>query len=217
MINFSLFELLQRGGVTVVLLGLFSIISVALIIERARAYYRFNKETREFSVILSKALRESGLDAAAAVCAASRSSLAAVFLAGYERRAMGRAEVMRSMELAGRGELARLDSFVGVIGTIGSTAPFIGLFGTVLGIIRAFSDLAASQGASPAAVADGIAEALVATAAGLFVAVPAVMAYNFFVRKAGRNALMLERLSMEFVDALSVEQGKDVKDKESSR
>lgn len=203
MTSFSLFALLQQGGITLVILGILSVMSVAFMIERAWTYYRFKAGMRAFFDTLTRTLRDSGIEAASAVCAASTSPLAAVFTAGYGRRGRGREDVMAAMELAGRAELARLDSFVGFLGTIGSTAPFIGLFGTVLGIIRAFSDLAASQGASPAAVADGIAEALVATAAGLFVAVPAVIAYNYFVRSAGRTALSLERMSMEFVDDLS--------------
>lgn len=205
MTSYSLFELLQQGGITVLILMLLSILSVAFMIERALAHYKFKKGMRLFSGTLKATVADSGIETAAAVCAASASPLAAVFTAGYGRRGRGRSDVMAAMELAGRAELARLDSYVGFLGTIGSTAPFIGLFGTVLGIIRAFSGLAAGQGASPAVVADGIAEALVATAAGLFVAVPAVIAYNYFVRSASRTALMLERTSMEFVDALSVE------------
>lgn len=202
MISLSFFELIQRGGITVLVLGVFSVISVALMIERAWTYRAFNKGLREFSGTLARTLAESGPDAAVATARASTSALAAVFLAGHGRRDRGRPEVMAAMELAGRTVLGGLDRFVGALGTIGSTAPFVGLFGTVLGIIRAFSDLAAAQGASPSAVADGIAEALVATAAGLFVAIPAVIAYNYFVRAAGRCALELERKSTEFVDAL---------------
>jgi len=214
MVSFSLFEMIQKGGITLVILGILSVLSIAFMIERAWAYYRFKAGMRAFFDTLNRTLKDSGQEAAAAVCAASASPLAAVFTAGHGRRGRGREDVMAAMELAGRAELARLDSFVGFLGTIGSTAPFIGLFGTVLGIIRAFSDLAASQGASPAAVADGIAEALVATAAGLFVAVPAVIAYNYFVRSAGRTALALERMSMEFVDDLSGVKEKNIKDKE---
>lgn len=109
------------------------------------------------------------------------------------------------MELAGKAEISRLERFLGALGTIGATAPFIGLFGTVIGIIRAFSDLAIAEGASPSAVADGIAEALVATATGLFVAVPAVMAYNYFVRRASKCALDIEVAASGFTDALARE------------
>jgi len=129
--------------------------------------------------------------------------LSEVLLSGLSRSGRSKEEVNEAMELAGRRELLKLEKSLGILGTIGSTAPFIGLFGTVLGIIRAFSDLAIAQGASPAAVADGIAEALIATAAGLFVAVPAVVAYNYFVRSASRHALELEASASEFISRIS--------------
>ncbi|MBI5587823.1 MAG: MotA/TolQ/ExbB proton channel family protein [Deltaproteobacteria bacterium] len=200
--NLSFVGLLQKGGFTVILLGLLSVISIAIMLERAWAFHKFRKSMREFFTILDRTVKESGSTVAAKLADTHISPLATVYLSGYRKKAMGKAEVNGAMELAGRGELARLDRFLGVLGTIGSTAPFIGLFGTVLGIIRAFSDLAIAQGASPAAVADGIAEALVATATGLFVAIPAVMAYNYFVRSASRCALELETRASEFADPI---------------
>ena len=210
-------ELLAKGGITVVILLFFSVISIAVMIERAWTFRRFRIVVESFYAELSCVVKDSGVggyspqrgispeggntpSAATALCASKPSPLSAVYLAGYAKKNAGRDEVLRAMELAGRGEVAKLDRFVGVLGTIGSTAPFVGLFGTVLGIIRAFSGLAASQGASPAAVADGIAEALVATAVGLFVAVPAVIAYNYFVRTVNKHALNLETTSSEFVE-----------------
>jgi len=83
-------------------------------------------------------------------------------------------------------ERERLDSYVGFLATVGNTAPFIGLFGTVWGIINAFQQIGLQGSASLAVVAPGISEALVTTALGLFVAIPAVMGYNFFVGKLSR-------------------------------
>lgn len=200
--NLTFIGLLQKGGFTVILLVLLSVVSIAIMLERAWVFHRFRKTMREFYGVLGRTVKESGPSVAAKIAEAQTSPLASVYLSGYRKRARGKDDVNDAMELAGRGELARLDRFLGVLGTIGSTAPFIGLFGTVLGIIRAFSDLAVAQGASPAAVADGIAEALVATATGLFVAIPAVMAYNYFVRSSSRCALELETLASEFTDPI---------------
>ncbi|MCR4286830.1 MAG: MotA/TolQ/ExbB proton channel family protein, partial [Deltaproteobacteria bacterium] len=108
-----------------------------------------------------------------------------------------------AIEVAGKKEISLLLKRLGILGTIGSIAPFIGLFGTVVGIIKAFQDLALSTGAGPAAVADGIAEALVATAAGLFVAVPAVAAYNYFVRSASARSLDIEAAAIELIPYIS--------------
>ncbi|MBI5287324.1 MAG: MotA/TolQ/ExbB proton channel family protein, partial [Deltaproteobacteria bacterium] len=119
----------------------------------------------------------------------------------------GRGVMAEAMELVARQEVLRMERYLGILGTIGSTAPFVGLFGTVLGIIRAFRDLAEASGAGPSVVADGIAEALVATAAGLFVAVPAVIAYNYFVRKVHRTTVELEAKTARLLDTLYGESG----------
>ncbi|MBI4424295.1 MAG: MotA/TolQ/ExbB proton channel family protein, partial [Elusimicrobia bacterium] len=89
------------------------------------------------------------------------------------------------------------------LGSVGSTAPFIGLFGTVLGVMRAFRDLAGAAGAGPGVVAIGISEALVATAAGLFVAIPAVLGYNYFLVRAERYANELRWVTDEILDQLT--------------
>ncbi len=195
----SYFDMLLKGGIPVLVLALFSLISIAVMLERFWTYRNFKSTLALFCVRLKSSVNDSGVASGAALCEAEPSALSRVYLSGYNVRGAGRDEVLRSMELAGRAELAALERFVGIIGTIGSTAPFIGLFGTVVGIIHAFGDMSGIGTAGPAAVADGIAEALVATAAGLFVAVPAVIAYNYFVRIAARNALELEARASEFV------------------
>ncbi len=195
--------MLQKGGITVVVLALLSVLSIAITLERAWAFRKFARALAETFSSLRDAVKEGGLQAMSAVCRANRSPLSEVLLSGLSRAGRSKEEVNEAMELAGRRELLKLERSLGILGTIGSTAPFIGLFGTVLGIIRAFSDLAIAQGASPAAVADGIAEALIATAAGLFVAVPAVVAYNYFVRTATRHALELEASASEFTGRIS--------------
>jgi len=119
--------------------------------------------------------------------------LAAIFTAGYEeytrQQTGGRSEVddqlaavQRQMRVAQVREIERLEGGLALLATIGSTSPYVGLFGTVWGIMNAFISIGAMKQASLAAVAPGIAEALIATAVGLFAAIPAVIAYNFFTR-----------------------------------
>ncbi len=201
--DLSLLALLQKGGITVVVLALLSVLSIAITLERAWAFRKFGRALIESFSSIRSVMKESGLTAVSAVCKAQPSPLSSVLLSGLSRSGKGKEDVNEAMELAGRKELSKLERSLGILGTIGSTAPFIGLFGTVLGIIRAFSDLAIAEGASPAAVADGIAEALIATAAGLFVAVPAVVAYNYFVRSASRHALELEASASEFAGRIA--------------
>ncbi|MBI5643170.1 MAG: MotA/TolQ/ExbB proton channel family protein [Deltaproteobacteria bacterium] len=210
--NLSFIGLLQKGGITVIILGILSVVSITIILERIWAFRKFKAGLAAFFDTLERTFKEGGLTAAAGLCGGIKSPLSQVFLSGYKKRGKKKETIAEAMELAGRAELQKLERFLGVLGTIGSTAPFIGLFGTVLGIIRAFSDMALTQGASPAAVADGIAEALVATAAGLFVAVPAVAAYNYFVRTISKHGLELETCASEFIDPLTapseVEEGR---------
>ena len=114
--------------------------------------------------------------------------------------------------LAGRDHLERLalrmirtesssfSHFVTALGTIGSVAPFVGLLGTVIGIIHAFKAIAENAGGGPAVVANGIAEALITTALGLFVAIPAVVAYNAFTTKIARITENMELCAEEIID-----------------
>ena len=124
--------------------------------------------------------------------------LSAIFSAGYEeytrQQTAGRMEpedalaaVQRQMRVAQVREVERLEGNLALLATIGSTSPYVGLFGTVWGIMNAFISIGSMKQASLAAVAPGIAEALIATAMGLFAAIPAVIAYNFFTRSLERT------------------------------
>lgn len=201
----TLLDMIFRGGITMIVLAVFSIASFAVILGRAWRFKSFRAELSDCYKELSSKVAPGGssLASAHAFCESNSSALAKVFLAGFNKRAYGTDEILRAMELSARKSMSSLERYVGVLGTIGSTAPFVGLFGTVLGIMKAFSDLSSAQGAGPSIVADGIAEALVATAGGLLVAVPAVIAYNYFVRASASIAVDLEGAANEFVSSLN--------------
>ena len=112
----------------------------------------------------------------------------------------GLANVSRSLARTSNNEVASLEKFLPWLATLGSASPFIGLFGTVFGIINSFQKIAAEGNASLATVAPGISEALVATAAGLFVAIPAVIAYNSFANRIKRQAIDMDGFSQDFLN-----------------
>ncbi|MDD2773821.1 MAG: MotA/TolQ/ExbB proton channel family protein [Elusimicrobiales bacterium] len=197
--RFSLRELLLAGGPILVLLAAASVYSLAVIFER---WNFFKKHARKAGDTGHEAARQlkTGRKKAADYCRRCKTlagdGLARIieFQGGAEeRRAHASAVVERQA-----GQLQKNLTF---LATIGSTAPFIGLFGTVVGVMRAFRDLAAYSGAGPSVVAAGIAEALVNTAAGLFVAIPAVFAYNYFVSKIADFTRDMEWAAEEIIAA----------------
>ncbi|MFZ5451177.1 MAG: MotA/TolQ/ExbB proton channel family protein [Thermodesulfobacteriota bacterium] len=188
---------LALGGGTWVLalLIVLSIASVAVMLERARTFYRGRFAEETFLQELEPLLANEAWPQAAALCDHTPGFEPQVLLAGLGQVQRGRHAVEEAME-AERIRLGlMLEKRLGFLGTLGANAPFIGLFGTVLGIIHAFKDLALTEGGGGPAVMSGIAEALVATAVGLLVAIPAVMAYNFFHRKLHAILERSQRLS----------------------
>ncbi|MFZ8885320.1 MAG: protein TolQ [Steroidobacteraceae bacterium] len=138
----------------------------------------------------------------------------AIFVAGFEEFRRGRARpdlppsvlmegARRAMQVEQMKELDRLDESLATLATIGSTSPYVGLFGTVWGIMGAFQGLGAVQQATLAMVAPGISEALIATAMGLFAAIPAVVAFNRFADRVGRLELRQQTFMEEFTAVLA--------------
>jgi biopolymer transport protein ExbB len=126
------------------------------------------------------------------LCNNTSGAVPVVIKTGLVHRYLHKPDLEELMVSARLEQLVKLEKFLGVLGTLGNIAPLIGLFGTVIGIIRAFRDLAMSGSGGPAVVAAGIAEALVTTASGLIVAVPAVMFYNYFTKKMKAIAMDMD-------------------------
>jgi biopolymer transport protein ExbB len=165
------------------LLILLSLASVAVMIERGWTYFRHRFPEEQFIRKINPLLRQQRWTEAVSLCQESKALEPQVLLAGLRQVAQGREAAQDAME----GERIRvglyLEKRLSFLGTLGANAPFIGLFGTVLGIIHAFKDLSLAEGGGGPAVMAGIAEALVATAVGLLVAIPAVVMYNLFHRR----------------------------------
>lgn len=188
-----------RNSFTLVILIFCSILSFTFMIER---WWYFRRAKGRADEILShiRKLFESGKgDQAAAYCQKQPSAVAQVIHYGLLNAGHGRRDLEELMSTKRLEERLKLERYLAVLGTLGNIAPFIGLFGTVVGIIKAFRDLALAGGGGPSVVAKGIAEALVATAGGLLVAIPAVIIYNYFMRRVKDIAVEMEVASTRLV------------------
>jgi len=196
----NLVEWLQRvitdlgaGWVMWLLVGL-SVISVAIMLERAWFFYSLRDDIGLLAKKLRGALRDNDFEAAKQLLDTSPSAEAAVVAAGLAEANRGARAADEAMKGASALQRMRLERRLAYLGTLGNNAPFIGLFGTVVGVVRAFEALGredaaaaaatAAAGMAPQQVMAAIAEALVATAIGLLVAIPAVAMYNVYMRKS---------------------------------
>src|SRR5438270_8193785 len=199
------------GKSVVFILFIMSAWSIGVMIDRVIAYNAARKQSRAFAPAVAGALREGKLDEAIKIADRyNKSHLAKVVVAGLQefkahqmsaeipgeeieasKRALERAEAIVHAELK-RG--------VSSLATIGSTAPFVGLFGTVVGIMNAFKSISTSKSTGLGAVAGGISEALITTAVGLFVAIPAVWMFNYFTNRIEAFDVEMGNSSSELID-----------------
>jgi biopolymer transport protein TolQ len=217
--------ILQAGPLARFVLGVllfFSVICWALIVEKwwefraikrdSRGFMRAFREGRRFSLIYGAA-KKFRASPAAQLYSAAGLELSSIYGGpdlvdaaleegeGLPREAVDAAH--RAMQRATEIEVARMERYLPFLATVASSAPFIGLFGTVWGIMTAFQNIGQQGSANLAVVAPGISEALVATAAGLGAAIPAVMGYNFFVNRTKHWAMEMEGFTLDLLNAFA--------------
>ena len=216
MMGQGILALMAHGGVTMVILAIFSIFSLAVIGERFYTYRKAQEATRQVAEKGLQYVADGKMTEALRLCEQNTGSpVARVLEAGLlvvidqgdpplsGERVSRRIESCKgAMQRTTSAEITRLERYLGSLATLGNISPFVGLFGTVLGIIRAFEAISKTGTGGLGTVSAGIAEALVATAAGLFVAIPAVMAYNYFLGKVKLFATAMDNAASEMVDRL---------------
>ena len=203
----------QAGAVAQVVLAIlfvFSVVSWAIIISKARSLKRARVQSGRFSRAFRKANRLQDVSAVAEQF--KPSPLVSVFENGYDelRRQVGNpggpprntVAIQRAVQIGSSEELSRLERRLPWLATTGAVTPFIGLFGTVWGIIDAFQGLGNAGAATLRAVAPGISEALITTAAGLAAAIPAVIAYNQFQHQIREFGARMDDFGLEFLNAV---------------
>lgn len=186
-----------------------SILSLAVVFERAMYFFRRRRALQKLACAFSRFLETRRRESFEQELADDKS---------IEFRSMRRAlRIWREKGRVPEGLMASIygdytqeqERLLAILGTLGNTAPFVGLFGTVIGIIKAFHSLAVNPEGGANAVMSDISEALVCTAVGLFVAIPAVVTYNFFMRRMEKNLARFSSLAQGIIAIMPDEQGKE--------
>jgi biopolymer transport protein TolQ len=203
----NVLEILRQANpitqVVLAILLIFSVGSWGIIFSKALLFRKINKESETFWKIFRRGRSASEVSTA---CEALRfTPLVPVFNAAYERPSSSVATLQRTVQRASTSQMGRLERRMNFLATTASVAPFIGLLGTVLGVMNSFLGLGNANTATLRAVAPGIAEALIATAFGLFAAIPAVIAYNHFLYRLRNVAGELDELQIEMIASAEAE------------
>ena len=222
--KFNILRMVLESGlfaqVVLLILVFFSVISWAIIIHKSRVFKRVDSHTREFLKTFRKRKRLS--EVYLACLSYNRTPLSRMLEAGYKEleelfkeqlssdTAMniykqGLEDIKATMDRIGSEELEKLGGRVTFLATTGNTSPFLGLLGTVWGVMDSFASIGVRGSASLAVVAPGIAQALIATIFGLIVAIPAVIGYNHFGNKLKATAVQVDNFSSEFIFAVKKE------------
>lgn len=197
-----MFEIVKAGGPVMVPIILCSIIAAAIFLERLWTLQQRRVLPAELTEKVWKWVEQRQITDKHIVALQQNSPLGKILAAGLSNRHRDRAIIKESIEDAGRHVVHELERFIAVLGTVASISPLLGLLGTVLGMIRTFNALSTSGAGNPMALAGGIAEALITTAAGLTVAIPALLAYRYTRGRVTNLVVQMEKEAIKLVQAI---------------
>jgi biopolymer transport protein ExbB len=197
-----MFELVKAGGIVMVPLILCSILTASIIIERLWSLQQKRVLPAELTDKVWRWVEQRQFQDKHIAALQQNSSLGKILAAGLACRNRSREIVKESIEDTGRHVVHELERYLGALSTVASISPLLGLLGTVLGMIRTFNSITSEGGGNPADVASGIAQALIATAAGLLVAIPALIGYRFLSGKVDHLVIQMEKEAIKLVEAL---------------
>jgi biopolymer transport protein ExbB len=200
----SVIELFEKGGPVMYPILLCSILFVAILIERLFHLHRAQINTNEFVAGIRNIIKKRNIAEAISICEETPGPVAHVIKTGLVKHDRPKNEIREAIDDAALHEVPRLEKNLVVLATIAHIAPLLGLFGTVLGMIQVFDKIQALAGRQdPGQLAGGIGQALLTTAAGLAVAIPVFVAYNYLVSRVGALVWDMERSATEVVDLLT--------------
>ena len=203
----SALDFLAKGGVLMIFIFLGSIVAIAFFVERWIALRTASKQIQRLRPMLKEALTALQFERALTLCDAHPCALSAIAKNAILHRQRTREGIQKTIEDAAKSQYAQLERFIPAIGIVANISPLLGLLGTVTGMIQVFSNLAdeyaAGAHANPGMLAGGIWEALLTTAAGLCVAIPAFLMHRYLCAKLDDLWLELETYSTEILDLLA--------------
>jgi len=197
-----MFELITKGGILMVPLIVCSVIALAIFIERFQNLRRTAMDSRKFMEQIREDLGKGNVNLAIFTCEKAKGPLPNVLLAGLKASHLGKVEMESAMKEAGYEEIPAIEKNIGVLATIANISPLLGLLGTVTGMIRAFSVIQQKGVGQAAELAGGISQALITTATGLTIAIPALVMYNMLSSRIDAQISEIERCSLELVNLL---------------
>jgi len=201
----SLFEMLVKGGILMVPIIFCSVLSLAIIVERAISLNRVQINSRELMGSVEDVLQKNKILEAISICEKTRGPIPRVLKVGILKRDRSHEEIKEAMEDAASFEVPYLEKYLAILVTIATIAPLLGLLGTVTGLIRAFMVIQLKGGlVNPGDLAQGIWEALITTVAGLTIAIPTYIAYNYFVSRVNNFITEMEKSTTRLLDIFSL-------------
>jgi len=202
------FDIIWQGGILMWPIMACSVVGLAVTIERIISLRRASIDTREFMDTMRQVLRQNRVQDAIQICDETNAPVARILKAGILKHNRAKEEIREAVGDAGHLEIPRLERYLSALGTCATIAPLLGLLGTVSGMIKAFAQIQNKRGqVNPADLAEGIGNALITTAAGLSVAIPLLVLYNYFVTRVDNMIIEMEISSAELVELLTKNRG----------
>ncbi len=202
-VELTLLDFLFMGGWSMVILVALAAVGLYIFLERYLLIAKYDKDPTPFMEQVKAAIRQGDVRRAEALCVATPTPFARMVGKGISRLGSPLPDITAAVQNQGNLEILQLEKNIPYLATIAALSPMVGFLGTVTGMIQAFMKIAQLQGnVNPSALADGIYEAMITTAAGLIVAIPMHFAYNILVNRVQSFILKMEVASMSFLDVL---------------
>jgi biopolymer transport protein ExbB len=199
----DLLSIFVKGGIVMYFILASSIVAAAIAIEKFMVLKKAKVNIPAFLIKLRALIKKKDLEGALSYCMQERTPVSNIVKKGLKKIRFGHQRVVEAIESAGRQEISKLEKGLSILASIAGIAPLLGFLGTVTGMIGAFMKIQELQGsANPADLAGGIWEALITTAFGLIVGIPALALYNYFVSKIHKMVVDMERISNDLIDML---------------